>query len=97
MTTEKTNPVDDVLSLAEAAELCGLAAHTLTQQAKKGRLQARKVGCTWVTTRGWLGEYLAADAKWGGRVDSAPSPSMGCNTDGEHAGVKVKHRQSMVG
>ena len=47
-----------MISLAEAAELSGLAAHTLTQQAKKSRLHAKKVGHTWLTTRHWLEDYL---------------------------------------
>ena len=51
------------LSLAEAAQLCGLAAHTLTQQAEKGKLHARKVGHTWITTRHWLDRYLADHAR----------------------------------
>lgn len=47
-----------MISLAEAAELTGLAAHTLTQQAKKNRLHARKIGHSWITTRYWLAQYL---------------------------------------
>ena len=37
------DPLDAVLSLAEAARLSGLAAHTLTLQAERGRLHARKL------------------------------------------------------
>ncbi|MCK9496538.1 MAG: hypothetical protein M0R75_13725 [Dehalococcoidia bacterium] len=54
------DPLDQVISLAEAAELAGLAPHTLTQQAKRNRLHARKIGHTWLTTRYWLDEYLRA-------------------------------------
>lgn len=57
--------LDEILSLAEAAALSGLAAHTLAQQAEKGRLRARKVGRTWVTTRKCLEEYLRDHARSG--------------------------------
>ena len=57
------DPLDQVLSLAEAARLCGLNPHTLTQQAERGKLRARKVGHTWITTRHWLTAYLAAHAR----------------------------------
>ncbi len=48
----------DVISLAQAAEIAALSPGTLKTQAAKGRLQADKVGKTWVTTRAWLQEYL---------------------------------------
>jgi hypothetical protein len=57
------DPLDEVLSLAEAAQLSGLAAHTLTQQAERGKLRARKLGHAWITTRHWLKEYLAVHAR----------------------------------
>jgi hypothetical protein len=57
------DPLDEVLSLAEAAQLSNLAAHTLTQQAERGKLRARKLGHTWITTRHWLEEYLAVHAR----------------------------------
>lgn len=57
------DPLDEVITLAEAAGLSGLAAHTLTQQAERGRLRARKVGRTWITTRHWLDAYLAGHAR----------------------------------
>jgi hypothetical protein len=60
---QERDPLDEILSLAEAAQLSGLAAHTLTQQAEKGRLHARKVGHTWITTRYWLDQYLALHAR----------------------------------
>lgn len=59
----EVDPLDEVISLAEAAELSGLAAHTLTQQAKRNRLHAKKVGHTWMTTRHWLDLYLADCAR----------------------------------
>ncbi len=55
--------LDEVITLAEGAQLCGLAAHTLTLQAERGKLRARKMGHTWITTRRWLAVYLADHAR----------------------------------
>lgn len=48
----------NLLSLAEAANRCGLSSGTLKLQAQAGRLKARKVGRNWVTTEAWLRSYL---------------------------------------
>jgi hypothetical protein len=53
----------DILTLAEAGALCGLSPHTLSQQAEKGKLRARKVGHTWITTRRCLDAYLEQHAR----------------------------------
>ncbi len=63
---DRASPVDvlgELLSLSEASELSGIAAHTLTQQAKRGRLRARLIGHTWVTTREAVDEYVASHAR----------------------------------
>ena len=65
------DPLDEVISLAEAARLSGLAAHTLTLQAEKGKLRARKVGHTWITTEHWLGVYLATHSRLRRSVDES--------------------------
>ena len=65
------DPLEEVIALAEAAQLSGLAPHTLTLQAERGKLRARKVGHTWITTRHWLDAYLAAHAR---RKPRAPVP-----------------------
>ncbi len=57
------DPLDEIISLAEAARLSGLAPHTLTLQAEKGKLRARKLGHTWITTRHWLEVYLATHSR----------------------------------
>ena len=57
------DPLDEIISLAEAARLSGLAPHTLTLQAEKGKLRARKLGHTWITTRHWLDAYLATHSR----------------------------------
>jgi hypothetical protein len=53
----------NILTLVEAGALCGLSPHTLSQQAEKGKLRARKVGHTWITTRRCLAEYLEHHAR----------------------------------
>ena len=68
------DPLEAVITLAEAARRCGLAAHTLTLQAERGRLRARKMGHTWITTRYWLEAYLAARTPGGSRARTAPRP-----------------------
>ncbi len=47
----------DILTLAEAGELLGRSATTLRAQVKNGRLQARLIGKTWVTTRTEVERY----------------------------------------
>jgi hypothetical protein len=63
MCSEDLDPLDAIISLADASRLSGLAAHTLTLQAERGKLHARKVGHTWITTRYWLDQYLSAHAR----------------------------------
>jgi excisionase family DNA binding protein len=47
----------DIITLAEAAEELGIAASTLRHQAQAGRLEARNVGKTWITTRQEVERY----------------------------------------
>ena len=63
MTEHGPDPFEYLLTLAEAARRSGVSAHTLAQQAERGRLQARKLGRTWVTTTAWLDAYLATHAR----------------------------------
>ena len=51
--SESPTPAEDknrLISLPEAAELYGFNAQYLSQLAKKGRLQAQKIGGMWLTT-----------------------------------------------
>ena len=48
-----------LISLSEAADRFGLSRSQLRLLAQKGRLQARKVGKSWVTTPEAVAEYLA--------------------------------------
>jgi hypothetical protein len=59
----RRDPLDDVITLAEAGALSGKAPHTLKLQAASGRLRAKKAGHTWITTRHWLEQYLRTRAR----------------------------------
>ena len=72
MPADGRDPLDEVITLAEAARLSGLAPHTLTLQAERGKLRARKVGHTWITTRYWLDAYVAAHARRSPRSPAGP-------------------------
>ena len=48
---------DDIITLAEAGALLGLAPVTLRGQASRGVLRARRIGKTWVTTREEVERY----------------------------------------
>jgi hypothetical protein len=63
MCSEDLDPLDAIISLADASRLSGLAAHTLALQAERGKLHARKVGHSWITTRHWLDQYLSTHAR----------------------------------
>jgi len=65
------DPLDDVITLEEAAELCGRAEVTLRGAAARGRLRARRLGrggqrSLWITTRDAVAEYQAwvASSSW---------------------------------
>ncbi len=64
---------DDYIALAHAAELCGLSAGTLRNQALNGRLQTVKLAGNHVTTRRWLHAYLVSRGDTNGRA--APLPA----------------------
>jgi hypothetical protein len=49
---------DAPISLARAAQLSGLSAHTLRHQAAKGLLRVERLGREQWTTRRWLHAYL---------------------------------------
>lgn len=49
--------MDEILSLAEAAESLGIAQSTLRNQAVNGRIRAKLVGKTWITTRAEVERY----------------------------------------
>ena len=49
--------LDDLLTLADAAEELGLAPVTLRSAIARGRLRARQFGKTWITTRAEVDRY----------------------------------------
>ena len=62
------NDTDDktrLISLAEAAELYGFSRVYLSELAKKGRLEAQKIGNSWVTTPKAVENYIASRQKRG--------------------------------
>lgn len=48
-----------LISLTEAAALCGLTSAQLRLLARKGRLRAVRVGKSWVTTPKAVAEYMS--------------------------------------
>jgi excisionase family DNA binding protein len=59
---EQTPPIDPLtigglISLAEAAENSGLSHDYLKKIARSGRLRAKKIGGTWLTTKLAIEEY----------------------------------------
>jgi hypothetical protein len=50
--------IGELITLQEAAEYAGLEKSSLHGYAKRGRLQAKKIGIYWVTTRAAVDAYL---------------------------------------
>jgi excisionase family DNA binding protein len=59
--------INDILTLAEAADELGLGSSTLRHQAQKGVLRARLIGKTWVTTKAELDRYRSEHLGRAGR------------------------------
>jgi len=54
-------PSDDLMSLSQASNACGLAVSSIQQAARLGRLKSQKIGRNMrVTTREWLADYLSS-------------------------------------
>lgn len=67
---------DEYITLRRAAELCGVAFHTLRVQANRNHLRtaAPKYARDRFTTRRWLHEYLTTrDSSRGGKARELPS------------------------
>jgi hypothetical protein len=65
-------PPDERISIARAAALAGVSAHTLRTQARRGKLRTGRLGHDLFTTRRWLHEYLMAREQ--GRGHRKPLP-----------------------
>jgi hypothetical protein len=70
------DPLSEIWTLAEAAVVLGIAPSTLRHQAVTGRLRARLIGKTWVTTRSEIERYRAESLGRPGhpRSDAGPRP-----------------------
>lgn len=69
------DPLDELLSLADVAELTGRSPTTVREAVVRGKLHARYVGRDWVTTRAAVvdwSDYLAR-APWKLAVGRRPS------------------------
>lgn len=64
--------LDDLLSLNEAAELCGLSASHLRLLVRRGEVWGKKLGRNWVTTEQAVRQYLTRDRKPGPKTQTAP-------------------------
>ena len=64
--------LDDLLSLNEAAELCGLSASHLRLLVRQGEVWGKKLGRNWVTTEQAVRDYLARERKPGPKHRTAP-------------------------
>ncbi|MFO7678599.1 MAG: helix-turn-helix domain-containing protein [Chloroflexota bacterium] len=68
------NDKNRLISLAEAAELYDFDHKYLAELAKKGRLNARKVGFFWTTTPADVEAYIASRQKRGKFRDDIQTP-----------------------
>ena len=77
MTDDKV-PRDDkaaaerLISLAEAAERCGLAQDYLRLLVRSGKLWGAKIGRNWVTSEVAVREYMATDRRRGPKPKPPP-------------------------
>jgi predicted site-specific integrase-resolvase len=58
MTNDRVSQKDELISLEEAARICGLSPASLRRYAWQGKLKARKIANVWVTTLADVEEYL---------------------------------------
>ena len=57
--------LDDLITLPEAAELCGLSHSHLRLLVRNGQIWGKRIGRNWVTTEQAVNEYLAQDRRPG--------------------------------
>lgn len=66
MTQEnEQNGKDRLISIPEAAEMYGFNPRYLAELAKKGRIEAQKIGNSWVTTPQKVEDYIRSRQKRG--------------------------------
>jgi hypothetical protein len=71
-----TNPLDEILTLDQAAALLGRSASTLRHQAKAMQLNARRLGGVWLTTRSEVARYRGAQLGQAGRRPAGMAPGF---------------------
>ena len=49
---------DDLISLYEASDISGLSHDHLRRLAEQGKLDAKKIGRNWITTKGAIFKYI---------------------------------------
>ena len=64
-TNTQFNINDDLISLAEAAELSGMSQSHIRLLVRTGKILGKKIGRNWVTTEESLRNYLATDRRPG--------------------------------
>jgi len=62
--------LDELITLSEAARICGLSPDHLRRLAGEGILWAKKIGRNWVTTEKAVHEYLALGRRPGPKKNS---------------------------
>ena len=63
--SESQPNLDELISLREAAELCGLSQPHLALLVRRGELWGKKLGRNWVTTLQAVREYMARNRRPG--------------------------------
>ena len=63
--TSGQDAADKLISLAEAAEICGLSAGHLRLLVSQNKLWGTKIGRNWVTTEQAVRDYMATDPRPG--------------------------------
>ena len=81
----------DLITVAHASAISGVAAGTVRNQARAGRLQSVKLGHTLVTTSGWLHEYLMSRATRQGRRKPLPADYVAPEGNGADNGQEVAY------
>jgi hypothetical protein len=57
--------LDDLISLQEASQLCGLTQQHLGHLIRRGELWGKRIGRNWITTRQAINQYQALKHKPG--------------------------------
>jgi predicted site-specific integrase-resolvase len=58
MNANRPTDKDELISLEDAAKICGLSQASLRRYAWQGKLKARKIASVWVTTLTDVEDYL---------------------------------------